>query len=191
MARERNTVDMAIESALKERYDKEIVPVLMERFHYRNLMQVPKMVKIVVNMGVGDSVGNPKLLDAAVNDLAVLTGQKPLVTRAKKSVASFKIREGMPIGAKVTLRGQRMYDFLEKLFYMALPRVRDFRGLSTRGFDGRGSYTLGVKEQIIFPEIDYDKTDKLRGMDITLVTSANTDEEAKAMLTLLGMPLAR
>ncbi|MDA8195496.1 MAG: 50S ribosomal protein L5 [Thermaerobacter sp.] len=182
---------MAIESALKERYDKEIVPVLMERFHYRNLMQVPKMVKIVVNMGVGDSVGNPKLLDAAVNDLAVLTGQKPLVTRAKKSVASFKIREGMPIGAKVTLRGQRMYDFLEKLFYMALPRVRDFRGLSTRGFDGRGSYTLGVKEQIIFPEIDYDKTDKLRGMDITLVTSANTDEEAKAMLTLLGMPLAR
>lgn len=135
-------------------------------------------------------MGNPKVLDAAVNDLATLSGQKPLVTKAKKSIASFKIREGMPIGAKVTLRGQRMYDFLEKLFYMSLPRVRDFRGLSTRGFDGRGSYTLGVKEQIIFPEIDYDKVDKLRGMDITLVTSASTDEEAKMLLTLLGMPLA-
>lgn len=181
---------MAIESALKERYLKEIVPAMRERFQYKNPMQVPKMVKIVVNMGVGDSVGNPKVLDAAVNDLATLSGQKPLVTKAKKSIASFKIREGMPIGAKVTLRGQRMYDFLEKLFYMSLPRVRDFRGLSTRGFDGRGSYTLGVKEQIIFPEIDYDKVDKLRGMDITLVTSASTDEEAKMLLTLLGMPLA-
>jgi large subunit ribosomal protein L5 len=152
-------------------------------------MEVPKVAKIVVNMGVGDAVGNSKALDAAVADLATITGQKPLVTRAKKSIASFKIREGMPIGAKVTLRGQRMYDFLEKLFYIALPRVRDFRGLSSRGFDGRGSYTLGIKEQLIFPEIDYDKVDKLRGMDVTLVTTANTDEEAQALLTMLGMPL--
>lgn len=180
---------MAIESALKERYQTEIIPSLMERFHYKNPMQVPKVAKIVVNMGVGDAVGNSKALDAAVDDLARITGQKPVVTRAKKSIASFKIREGMPIGAKVTLRGQRMYDFLEKLFYMALPRVRDFRGLSTRGFDGRGSYTLGIREQIIFPEIDYDKVDKLRGMDITLVTTATTDEEAQVLLTMLGMPL--
>ncbi|AEJ38537.1 ribosomal protein L5 [Sulfobacillus acidophilus TPY] len=139
-------------------------------------------------MGVGDAVGNPKALEAAVDDLTRITGQRPLVTRAKKSIASFKIRTGMPIGAKVTLRGQRMYDFVEKLFFMALPRVRDFRGVSTRGFDGRGNYTLGVKEQIIFPEIEYDKIDKLRGMDITLVTSANTDEEAEMLLRLLGMP---
>lgn len=180
---------MAIESALKERYQTEVIPALMERFHYKNPMEVPKMAKIVVNMGVGDAVGNSKALDAAVDDLTRITGQKPVVTKAKKSIASFKIREGMPIGAKVTLRGQRMYDFLEKLFYMALPRVRDFRGLSTRGFDGRGSYTLGVREQIIFPEIDYDKVDKLRGMDITLVTTANTDEEAQMLLTMLGMPL--
>lgn len=180
---------MAIESALKERYQTEIIPALMERFHYKNPMEVPKVAKIVVNMGVGDAVGNSKALDNAVEDLAAITGQKPLVTRAKKSIASFKIREGMPIGAKVTLRGQRMYDFLEKLFYVALPRVRDFRGLSTRGFDGRGSYTLGIKEQLIFPEIDYDKVDKLRGMDVTLVTTANTDEEAQVLLTLLGMPL--
>lgn len=180
---------MAIESALKERYQQDVVPALMERFHYKNPMEVPKVAKIVVNMGVGDAVGNSKILDAAVDDLARISGQKPLVTRAKKSIASFKLREGMPIGAKVTLRGQRMYDFLEKLFYIALPRVRDFRGLSTRGFDGRGSYTLGVREQIIFPEIDYDKVDKLRGMDITLVTTANTDEEAQVLLTMLGMPL--
>jgi large subunit ribosomal protein L5 len=180
---------MAIESALKERYQTEVIPALMERFHYKNPMEVPKVAKIVVNMGVGDAVGNSKALDAAVDDLTRITGQKPVVTKAKKSIASFKIREGMPIGAKVTLRGQRMYDFLEKLFYIALPRVRDFRGLSTRGFDGRGSYTLGVREQIIFPEVDYDKVDKLRGMDITLVTTANTDEEAQMLLTLLGMPL--
>lgn len=180
---------MAIESALKERYQTEIIPALMERFHYKNPMEVPKVAKIVVNMGVGDAVGNSKALDAAVADLATITGQKPLVTRARKSIASFKIREDMPIGAKVTLRGQRMYDFLEKLFYIALPRVRDFRGLSTRGFDGRGSYTLGIKEQLIFPEVDYDKVDKLRGMDVTLVTTANTDEEAQVLLTLLGMPL--
>ncbi len=180
---------MAIESALKERYQQEVIPALMERFHYKNPMEVPKVAKIVVNMGVGDAVGNSKALDSAVEDLTRITGQKPLVTRAKKSIASFKIREGMPIGAKVTLRGQRMYDFLEKLFYIALPRVRDFRGLSTRGFDGRGSYTLGIREQIIFPEIEYDKVDKLRGMDITLVTTANTDEEAQVLLTMLGMPL--
>lgn len=180
---------MAIESALKDRYQTEIVPALIERFKYKHVMEVPKLVKIVVNMGVGEAATNPKALDAAVGDLGQITGQKPLVTRAKKSIASFKIRTGMPIGAKVTLRGQRMYDFAEKLFYMALPRVRDFRGLSTRGFDGRGGYTLGVKEQIIFPEVDYDKVDKIRGMDITLVTSAETDEEAKALLTMLGMPL--
>ncbi|AEW03868.1 ribosomal protein L5 [Sulfobacillus acidophilus DSM 10332] len=179
---------MAIESALKERYDKDVVPALMERFHYKNPLEVPRLVKVVVNMGVGDAVGNPKALEAAVDDLTRITGQRPLVTRAKKSIASFKIRTGMPIGAKVTLRGQRMYDFVEKLFFMALPRVRDFRGVSTRGFDGRGNYTLGVKEQIIFPEIEYDKIDKLRGMDITLVTSANTDEEAEMLLRLLGMP---
>ncbi|MDA8204804.1 MAG: 50S ribosomal protein L5 [Thermaerobacter sp.] len=181
---------MAIESALKERYQSEIIPALTERFHYKNPMEVPKMAKIVVNMGVGDAVGNTKALDGAMEDLAVITGQKPMVTRAKKSIASFKIREGMPIGAKVTLRGQRMYDFLEKLFYIALPRVRDFRGLSSRGFDGRGSYTLGIKEQLIFPEINYDKVEKIRGMDVTLVTTATTDEEAQVLLTMLGMPLA-
>ncbi len=182
---------MAIESALKERYQTEVVPALMERFHYQNLLQVPKVAKIVVNMGIGDAVGNSKALDAAVGNLTTITGQKPLVTRAKKSIASFKIREGMPIGAKVTLRGQRMYDFLEKLFYVALPRVRDFRGLSSRGFDGRGGYTLGIKEQLIFPEIDYDQVDKMRGMDVTLVTTADTDEEAQVLLTMLGMPLQR
>ncbi len=180
---------MAIESALKERYEQEIIPNLMERFHYKNRMQVPKVVKIVVNMGVGEAVSNSRAMEAAVGDLSQITGQKPTVTRAKRSIASFKLRAGMAIGAKVTLRGQRMYDFAEKLFYMALPRVRDFRGLSTRGFDGRGSYTLGVREQIIFPEVDYDKVDKLRGMDITIVTSAETDEEAKALLTLMGLPL--
>ena len=182
---------MAIESALKQRYEQEIVPSLMERFHYRNPVAVPRLVKIVINMGVGEAVGNPKALDSAVDDLTQITGQKPLVTRAKKSIASFKVRAGMPIGAKVTLRGQRMYDFAEKLFYMALPRVRDFRGLSSRGFDGRGSYTLGVREQIIFPEIDYDKIDKVRGMDITLVTSAESDEEAEALLSALGLPLVQ
>ncbi len=150
---------------------------------------MPKVVKIVVNMGVGEAVSNSRAMEQAVGDLSQITGQKPTVTRAKRSIASFKLRAGMAIGAKVTLRGQRMYDFAEKLFYMALPRVRDFRGLSTRGFDGRGSYTLGVREQIIFPEVDYDKVDKLRGMDITIVTSAETDEEAKALLTLMGLPL--
>lgn len=179
---------MAVESELKDRYEQEIVPRLMERFKYSNPMNVPKVVKVVVNMGVGDSIANPKLMDAAVHDLAAITGQRPLITKAKKSIASFKLREGMPIGCKVTLRGQRMYDFIEKLFFMALPRVRDFRGVSTKGFDGRGSYTLGVREQIIFPEVEYDKTEKVRGMDVTLVTSANTDEEAKELLGMLGMP---
>ncbi|HBQ94153.1 MAG: 50S ribosomal protein L5 [Sulfobacillus benefaciens] len=179
---------MAVVSELRNRYDKEVVPKLQERFKYKNPMVVPKVVKVVINMGVGDSIGNPKLLEAAVNDLATITGQHPLVTRARKSIASFKVREGMPIGVKVTLRGQRMYDFVEKLFFMALPRVRDFRGVSTKGFDGRGNYTLGIREQIIFPEIEYDKVEKVRGMDVTLVTSAQTDEEAKELLTLLGMP---
>ncbi len=179
---------MAVESELKDRYEQEIVPRLMERFKYSNPMNVPKVVKVVVNMGVGDSIANPKLMDAAVHDLAAITGQRPLITKAKKSIASFKLREGMPIGCKVTLRGQRMYDFIEKLFFMALPRVRDFRGVSTKGFDGRGSYTLGVREQIIFPEVEYDKTEKVRGMDVTLVTSATTDEEAKELLAMLGMP---
>lgn len=181
---------MAIESALQERYVQEVLPALKERFHYENAMQVPKLVKVVINMGVGDSIGNPKLLDAAQADLMQITGQKPVVTRAKKSIASFKVREGMPIGVKVTLRGQRMYDFVEKLFYTALPRVRDFRGVSTRGFDGRGNFTLGVKEQLIFPEVDYDKVEKVRGMDVTIVTSASTDEEARELLTQLGMPFA-
>jgi large subunit ribosomal protein L5 len=181
---------MAIESVLKARYDEEIVPALRSRFGYRNPMEVPRIVKVVINMGVGDAVQNPKLLEAAAQDLAAITGQKPLVTRAKKSIASFKVRQGMAIGLKVTLRGQRMYDFLEKLFYVALPRVRDFRGVSTRGFDGRGNYTLGIREQIIFPEIEYDKVEKVRGMDVTIVTSARTDEEARELLSRLGMPFA-
>ncbi len=179
---------MAVVSELRDRYHKDVVPKLQERFKYKNPMVVPKVVKVVINMGVGDSIGNPKLLEAAVSDLATITGQRPMVTRAKKSIASFKVREGMPIGVKVTLRGQRMYDFVEKLFFMALPRVRDFRGVSTSGFDGRGNYTLGIREQIIFPEIEYDKVEKVRGMDVTLVTSAETDEEAKELLAMLGMP---
>jgi large subunit ribosomal protein L5 len=180
---------MAIESALKERYEREVKPALQERFHYKNVMQVPRVVKVVVNVGVGDAVGNPKLLDAAVGDLQTISGQRPLVTRAKKSIASFKLREGMPIGAMVTLRGQRMYDFLEKLIFVALPRVRDFRGLTTRGLDGRGNYTLGIREQLIFPEIQYDQVERVRGMDVTIVTSADTDEEARVLLTGLGMPI--
>ncbi|MCY0885541.1 MAG: 50S ribosomal protein L5 [Firmicutes bacterium] len=164
---------------------------LAERFHYDNPSQVPKLVKVIINMGVGDAIQNPKLLEAAVADLTAITGQKPMITRAKKSVASFKVRKGMAIGCMVTLRRQRMFDFLEKLFFIALPRVRDFHGLSTRGFDGRGNYTLGVREQIIFPEIEYDKVEKVRGMDVTIVTSARTDEEARALLEGLGMPFAK
>ncbi len=173
---------------LREKYETEVVPALMQRFGYKNVMQVPKMVKVNVNMGVGDALQDTKLLDAAVEDMTIITGQRPVVTRAKKSIANFKIREGVPIGCKVTLRGSRMYDFLQKLFNVALPRVRDFRGVSSRGFDGRGNYTLGVKEQLIFPEIDYDQVAKVRGMDISIVTTANTDEEAHELLKLMGMP---
>lgn len=174
---------------LKEKFLKEVAPALRERFGYRNPMQVPRVEKVVINMGVGDAVADPKAMDAAVNDLTLISGQKPLVTRAKKSIAAFKIRQGMAIGAKVTLRGDRMYEFLDKLFNVALPRIRDFRGVSSRGFDGRGNYTLGLKEQLIFPEIDYDKIDKIRGMDVVLVTTAKTDEEAGELLKLMGMPL--
>lgn len=180
---------MAIESTLKDRYENEVRTSLQERFHYGNPLQVPRVVKVVLNVGVGDAVGNPKLLDAAVGDLELISGQKPMVTRARKSIASFKLREGMAIGAMVTLRGQRMWDFLEKLIFVALPRVRDFRGVSTRGFDGRGNYTLGVREQLIFPEIQYDKVERVRGMDVTIVTSASNDEEAHVLLSGLGLPL--
>lgn len=173
---------------LREYYRKEVVPALMESFKYRSVMQVPRLEKIVINMGVGDAIQNPKLLDAAVSDLMQITGQKPIVTKAKKSVAAFKVRKGMSIGCKVTLRGQRMYDFFSKLVNVALPRVRDFKGLSSSGFDGRGNYSLGLKEQLIFPEIDYDKVEKVRGMDVTVVTTAKTDEEAKSLLSLMGMP---
>lgn len=178
-------------SRLYEHYKNEVIPALMKKFHYKNIMEVPKLEKIVVNTGVSDARENPKSLDAAVNDLAIITGQKPLVTRAKKSIASFKIRAGMPIGAKVTLRGERMYEFADKLFNIDLPRVRDFRGVSKNSFDGRGNYTLGIREQLIFPEIDYDKIDKIRGMDIVFVTTAKTDEEAQELLELLGMPFSK
>ncbi|MBP8628518.1 MAG: 50S ribosomal protein L5 [Negativicutes bacterium] len=175
---------------LKEKYTKEVVPALMEKFGYKNIMQVPKLEKIVLNMGVGEAVGNPKVLDSAVSDLTLIAGQKPILTRAKKSLAAFKLREGMPIGAKVTLRGERMYQFLDKFMNVALPRVRDFRGISDKSFDGRGNYAMGVKEQLMFPEIEYDKVDKLRGMDIIIVTTANSDEEAREFLKLMGMPFS-
>lgn len=175
---------------LKEKYTKEVVPALMENFGYKNIMQVPKLEKIVLNMGVGEAVGNPKVLDSAVSDLTLIAGQKPILTRAKKSLAAFKLREGMPIGAKVTLRGERMYQFLDKFMNVALPRVRDFRGISDKSFDGRGNYAMGVKEQLMFPEIEYDKVDKLRGMDIIIVTTANSDEEAREFLKLMGMPFS-
>ncbi|MFV8829671.1 50S ribosomal protein L5 [Alkalihalobacterium sp. APHAB7] len=176
---------------LKEKYNSEIVSSLVEKFNYPSVMGVPKVEKIVINMGVGDAVANPKALDKAVEELTQIAGQKPLITKAKKSIAGFKLREGMPIGAKVTLRGERMYDFLDKLIRVSLPRVRDFRGISKKAFDGRGNYTLGVKEQLIFPEIDYDKVDKVRGMDIVIVTTANTDEEARELLTQMGMPFQK
>ena len=174
-----------------EKYKNNVLPELKEEFKYTSVMQVPKIVKIVINMGVGDAISNSKLLDAAVDDLTQITGQKPLVTKAKKSIAVFKLREGMSIGAKVTLRGERMYEFYDKLVSIALPRVRDFRGVNPNAFDGRGNYTLGIKEQLIFPEIDYDKVLKIRGMDIVIVTTAKTDEEGRALLTKLGMPFAR
>ena len=176
---------------LVEKYQKEITPALMSKFNYKSVMEVPKIEKIVINMGVGEAVSNSKALDTAVEELTLISGQKPLVTRAKKSIAQFRLREGMPIGAKVTLRGERMYEFFEKLVAVTLPRVRDFRGISKKAFDGRGNYTLGVKEQLIFPEIDYDKVNKVRGMDIVIVTTANTDEEAREMLTLFGMPFQK
>ena len=173
---------------LKDRYQQEIIPAMMERFQYKNVMEVPKLHKIVVNMGVGEAKDNPKALENAVNELALVTGQKPVITKAKKSIANFKLREGMNIGCKVTLRGEKMYNFLDKLISISLPRVRDFRGVSPSAFDGRGNYTLGVKEQLIFPEIHYDMIDSIRGMDIVVVTSAKTDEEAKELLAQMGMP---
>ncbi|MHB1018389.1 MAG: 50S ribosomal protein L5 [Coriobacteriia bacterium] len=176
---------------MKERYRAEVVPALMERFEYANPHQVPRLEKIVVNMGVGAATQDAKLLEHAVSDLTIITGQKPAITRAKKSIASFKLREGMAIGAKVTLRGDRMWEFFDRLLSTALPRIRDFRGVSNKAFDGRGNYSLGVTEQLIFPEIDYDKVDKIRGMDITFVTSANTDEECHALLGQFGFPFKR
>ena len=176
---------------LKEQYEKEIVPALMKKFNYKSVMQVPKLEKIVINIGLGDVRDNPKSLDNAMNDLSIITGQKPVITKAKKSIAAFKIREGANVGCKVTLRRGKMYDFVYKLFNVALPRVRDFRGVSVNSFDGRGNYSMGVKEQLIFPEIEYDKIDKIRGMDIIFVTTAHSDEEAKELLTLLGMPFKK
>lgn len=173
---------------LKKKYNEEIVPSLVEKFNYSSVMQAPKVEKIVINMGIGDAVQNAKALENAVEELTLISGQKPTVTKAKKSIAGFRLREGMPIGAKVTLRGERMYDFLQKLIGVSLPRVRDFRGISSKAFDGRGNYTLGVKEQLIFPEIDYDKVSKVRGMDIVIVTTADTDEEARELLGQFGMP---
>jgi len=175
---------------LKEKYRNEAVPAMMKQFNYVNIMQVPRIAKVVINIGVGQAVQEPKLLDHAVNDLSLISGQKPVVTRAKKSIANFKIREGMRIGTKVTLRGDRMYEFLDKFFNVALPRVRDFGGVSPSSFDGRGNFAMGLREQLVFPEIDYDKVDKVRGMDIVIATNARTDEEACALLKLMGMPFS-
>lgn len=175
---------------LREKYMNEVAGEMMKKFNYKNVMQIPKIEKIVINMGLGEAVANPKIIDAALGDLTIISGQKPVVTRAKKSIAAFKIRTGMPIGTKVTLRGQRMYEFLDKLVNVALPRVRDFRGVSPKSFDGRGNYTLGLKEQLIFPEIEYDKVDKIRGMEVIVVTTAKTDEEARELLKLMGMPFS-
>lgn len=176
---------------LQEKYNTTAIPNLVKKFEYTSVMECPKLEKVVINWGVGEAISNPKTLDEAVNELTAIAGQKPVVTKAKKSIANFKLREGMPIGCKVTLRGERMYEFLDKLFNIALPRVRDFRGVSNTAFDGRGNYTLGVKEQLIFPEINFDKVNKVRGMDIVIVTSAKTNDEAKALLQELGMPFAK
>ncbi len=178
-------------SRMRDKYKEQIAPALMQKFGYKSPMQIPKLEKVVINIGLGEAKDNAKVIEAACNDLALITGQKPIVTKARKSVANFKIREGMSIGCKVTLRSEKMYEFVDKLFNVALPRVRDFRGINPNGFDGRGNYALGLKEQLIFPEIDYDKIDKIRGMDINFVTTAATDEEAKEMLTLMGAPFAR
>lgn len=178
-------------SRLKETYQNEIVPAMVNKFGYKNIMQVPKLDKVVINMGVGEAKENAKLLEAAMADLEIIAGQKPVATRAKNSIANFKLREGMPIGCKVTLRGEKMYEFVDRLINLALPRVRDFRGVNPNAFDGRGNYALGIKEQLIFPEIEYDKVDKVRGMDIIFVTTANTDEEARELLTQFNMPFAK
>ncbi|MCI9202198.1 MAG: 50S ribosomal protein L5 [Lachnospiraceae bacterium] len=178
-------------SRLKTLYKDEIVDAMIKKFGYKNIMEVPKLDKIVVNIGVGEAKENAKVLESAVRDLEIITGQKPIVTKAKKSIANFKIREGMPIGCKVTLRGEKMYDFLDRLVNLALPRVRDFRGVNPNSFDGRGNYSLGIKEQLIFPEIEYDKVDKVRGMDVICVTTAKTDEEARELLRLFNMPFAK
>ena len=176
---------------LKEMYSAEVAPALMKKFNYKSVMQIPKIDKIVINVGCGEARDNPKAVDAIVSDIGKITGQKPVVCLAKKSVANFKLREGMPNGVKVTLRGDRMYEFVDRLFNLALPRVRDFRGINPNSFDGRGNYSMGIKEQLIFPEIDYDKIDKVRGMDICFVTTANTDEEARELLKLMGAPFQR
>ena len=176
---------------LEERYTKEIKDAMMKKYNYKSVMQIPKLDKVVINIGVGEAKENSKAIDSAINDLEIITGQKAVVTKAKKSVASFKLREGMNIGCKVTLRGSKMYEFVDRLFNAALPRVRDFRGINLNSFDGRGNYSMGIKEQLIFPEIDYDKIDKIRGMDIIFVTTAQTDEEARELLTLMGAPFTR
>ncbi|CAK7004051.1 50S ribosomal protein L5 [Tissierella sp. P1] len=178
-------------SRLKEKYANEVINALMERFQYANIMEVPKLEKVVINMGIGEARDNPKLLESAVKELEIIAGQKPVITKAKKSIANFKLREGMNVGTKVTLRGDRMYHFLDKLMNIALPRVRDFRGVSDTSFDGRGNYALGIKEQLIFPEIEYDKVEAIRGLDIIIVTTAKTDEEAKEFLALMGMPFKK
>ena len=175
---------------LREQYKNEIAPALMKKFGYKSVMQIPKLDKVIINVAAGEAIANPKAIDAIVSDISQITGQKPIVCKAKKSVANFKLREGMNIGVKVTLRGERMYEFVERFFGLALPRVRDFRGINPNSFDGRGNYSMGIKEQLVFPEIDYDKIDKVRGMDICFVTTANTDEEAKELLTLFGAPFA-
>jgi large subunit ribosomal protein L5 len=176
---------------LKDKYTNEVIPALMEKFQYSNVMEVPKIDKIVLNMGLGEARENPKILESALEEMGMISGQRPVTTRAKNSIANFKLREGMPIGAKVTLRGERMYEFFDKLMNIALPRVRDFRGVSNTSFDGRGNYALGIKEQLIFPEIDYDKVDTIKGLDIIVVTTAKTDEEAKEFLGLMGMPFKK
>ena len=178
-------------STMRTLYTNEVAPALMKKFNYKSVMQIPKFDKIVINIGLGEAKDNPKVIDAAMSDLAAITGQKPVVTKAKKSIANFKLRQGMNIGVKVTLRGDKMYEFIDRLFNVALPRVRDFRGINPNAFDGRGNYSLGIKEQLIFPEIEYDKIDKIRGMDIIFVTTANTDEEGRELLTLMGAPFTR
>jgi large subunit ribosomal protein L5 len=178
-------------SRMREHYTENVVPALVQEFEYQNPMQVPRLHKVTLNIGIGEAIANAKALDAAVADLTIIAGQKPIVTRAKKSIAAFRLRTGMPVGVTVTLRGERMYEFMDRLINAALPRLRDFRGVSTRSFDGRGNYTLGLREQLLFPEIDYDKIDKVRGLEVTVVTSARTDEEARRLLELLGMPFQR